>query len=419
MRKNANKFLRNLLEWVHMTMILSLIFPGLYMMQMVRPDHLMYEMYFASLFLFFPVMVLQTASKKSKKAVSYIGILILVLIVVRVGAGLIADNYLQKDVEGYYYVAMLVLSFFTGIEYFRKRLYNAQRKESAKTGDIWSDLSFFVSDPRIAFVVWFFVISVLAQIFDCPQICNVALFSGIVYLVVASIYVYVVQSEKYLKLNERVCNVQNIPYKRINKIGRGFLLVYVALILLMLIPAILTMNERKYVDVRKYESPLVPTETVIPQGDMMDLSQDLMEERETPLFMQIINGILNVVFITLAVALLVVGLIMLIYFIYGQLDKFAEGIPQDEDRVESLDELDEEEAVQKKKRFSKREKEPKIRKVYRKYIRKHRKEIPEVYETPTEIETAAGVAQAEETKILHAEYELVRYGYAKDALEKI
>ena len=51
-------------------------------------------------------------------------------------------------------------------------------------------------------------------------------------------------------------------------------------------------------------------------------------------------------------------------------------------------------------------------------IRKHRKELPAIYETPTEIELVAGVADTEEGKAMHEKYEQVRYGEAGKDLGK-
>ena len=58
-----------------------------------------------------------------------------------------------------------------------------------------------------------------------------------------------------------------------------------------------------------------------------------------------------------------------------------------------------------------RTEEDKIRRSYRKFIRKNRKDRPAKFETPTEIETAAGVVDTTEGKELHKMYEFARYGF--------
>jgi hypothetical protein len=92
------------------------------------------------------------------------------------------------------------------------------------------------------------------------------------------------------------------------------------------------------------------------------------------------------------------------------LARFAKATEEEEDVVESLDSVEEDEEFFTGKRTWKRTEEDKVRRLYRKFIRKHRKELPAIYETPTEIELAAGVADTEEGKAIHEKYEQARYG---------
>ena len=77
-----------------------------------------------------------------------------------------------------------------------------------------------------------------------------------------------------------------------------------------------------------------------------------------------------------------------------------------------VEELRETEPAQKKPRtertriLSERER---IRKQYRKMIRRYRKERPAIFESPSEIEKNAGVAEETEVKELHVRYERARY----------
>ena len=73
--------------------------------------------------------------------------------------------------------------------------------------------------------------------------------------------------------------------------------------------------------------------------------------------------------------------------------------------------MDEEEKLTLRKKHSKEQtKEESIRREYRRFIKKNRKDCPAPYETPTEIEILAGVAETEMGKKLHESYEQVRYG---------
>ena len=55
--------------------------------------------------------------------------------------------------------------------------------------------------------------------------------------------------------------------------------------------------------------------------------------------------------------------------------------------------------------------EEQIRREYRRFIRKNRKDRPNLYETPREIEMLAGVADTVEGQDMHERYELARYGH--------
>ena len=96
--------------------------------------------------------------------------------------------------------------------------------------------------------------------------------------------------------------------------------------------------------------------------------------------------------------------------IYGVIKAFGRNVKEEDDKVEMLEEEDREENIQTGRFLFRKSDEEKVRRQYRRYIRKHRKDRPEPYETPEEIEIAAGVANTEEGKELHGQYERVRYG---------
>ena len=93
------------------------------------------------------------------------------------------------------------------------------------------------------------------------------------------------------------------------------------------------------------------------------------------------------------------------------LRRFEQSSVEEEDIVESLDYMDEGEKIGFLRRTWARTEEDKIRRSYRKFIRKNRKDRPAKFETPTEIETAAGVVDTTEGKELHKLYEFARYGF--------
>lgn len=401
-------YLKTLLEWVHLVLLFTIAVPAL---ALYSPDFGMqtiYPLYIASFLLVVPIISLKTAASKCRHWYSYVIIVVLVCMGVDRFADIIAKRYLEESVWFHYVSWMFLISLILAIECFRVRILNARRQNAKKAHDrTWEDAYITLDKPKRVFAVWFLVLYVLAKFTVSPQVCNLAAVSLILYLAVASVYVFLEKNENYLKMNEKLCNVRNIPHKRIYGIGRMFLLIYIGLLLLILIPAILTSGSRTYYDIRQW-GVNVPIEAVEPQMNNMmgDIGAYLPVEGETTE----LTEIMNVIFVICGVVILVVAVFFLVKGILAELRMFAEGMQQEEDKIESLQEEEEEERVFKTNTVDGSGKEPRIRKVYRKYIRKHRKQRPAVYETPREIELAAGVADTPEGQRLHEEYELVRYG---------
>jgi len=90
---------------------------------------------------------------------------------------------------------------------------------------------------------------------------------------------------------------------------------------------------------------------------------------------------------------------------------FRESYDENGDIIEELEETEDLKA-KRVKRFSKEElsEREKTRKQYRRFIRKHKKQAPNPYDTPIEIEKGAGVEDKEETYTIHQMYEQARYG---------
>ena len=89
---------------------------------------------------------------------------------------------------------------------------------------------------------------------------------------------------------------------------------------------------------------------------------------------------------------------------------FKENIDENGDVVEKLQPEEKRVKIKKTKIRKKEQTELEIiREKYKKEIRKHRKDLPECYESPYEIETKAGIAETKEGKELHECYERARY----------
>lgn len=407
MRISINRSVKAVLEWLHVSLLVAIFVPALYTTQKFRIEEMLFALFFASFLLFVPVLILRTAAHMCKKNFSYMVVFVLTLVVMYKLAPIVGAEYLYLNVRRFYLVMMLILTAVTGVLFFCVRIQNVRRLRSVQMRDAkWRDELLLPEKPRLVFASWFVAIYILAQMTACRKVCNIALFSGIVYMVIAVIYIYLEKQEEYLKLNEKTCGVKNIPVRRMGSIGRQFLLINLLLIMLAMIPALISMNGRSYIDMRNWTNPYKEVKVIYPV-DTTEYKDMVLEERET-----LLTRLMDLMVRAFVPVLATATIILLGYVIMQGLDSF-QGEPEPEtDRIEALNE-DEKLSGRKSERLRRRE-DHRIRKAYRKFIRKHREDIPNVFETPHEIEVAAGVAHMAQAQQLHEAYERVRYAPACD-----
>ena len=100
------------------------------------------------------------------------------------------------------------------------------------------------------------------------------------------------------------------------------------------------------------------------------------------------------------------------------LEDFRQSVDENGDKIEEIENEKisyKEEIIEFFKGHKADSESERIKRQYRKTIRKHRKEQPQPYETPTEIEIKAGLAEDSDMKILHKKYEEVRYYYGSNS----
>ena len=396
------------LECVHLLLLFSIAVPA---SALYRPDfdmRVLYPLHMHAFLLIVPIVLLKLAGDKCRSWFVYILVGLGTYLGVQWIANQIARNFLEENVRFHYLSAVFVISLILVVDGFRVRILKAQKDNARQFQDrTWADSYLTLDKPKTGFAAWFLVVYGMAKFTVSPQVCNLAVINLILYLVVNAVYIFIEKSENYLKMNEKLCNVRNIPHKRIFGIGRMFLLIYIAMLLLALIPAVLTMGSRTYYDVREWKVG-VAIETVEPQIDTMmeEIGQYMPMEEIVPTKL---TKFLNALFVIFGSMVLLAGVFFLIKELLAELKMFEEGMHQEDDKIESLQEEEEAERMPVLRKEAMQE-ELKIRRLYRRFIRRHRKERPAVYETPREIELAAGVADTPEGQKLHEEYELARYG---------
>lgn len=399
---------KTLLECLHLLLIVTIAVPA---SALYRPDfemRVLYPLYMYSFLLIVSIVCMKFAGDKCRNWFVYMLSGLGTYLGVQWIANQIAKSVLAENVRFHYLSSIFVISLILVIDGIRVRILRAKKDDARLSHDMtWTEAYLTLDKPKTGFAAWFLLVYGMAKFTVSPQVCNLAVIHLILYLAVNAGYIFMDKNENYLRMNEKLCNVRNIPHKRIFGIGRVFLLIYISLLLLVLIPAVLTMGSRTYYDVREWKVGK-PIETIEPQMDQMykEISGYMpMEVSEPTAF----TKFLNVLFIIFGSGALLFGICFLIKEIWAELKMFEEGMNQEEDKIESLQE-EEAETLPTQKVSDVPKEEMKIRRVYRKFIRKHRKDRPAVYETPSEIEAAAGVADTPEGQRLHEAYELARYG---------
>lgn len=405
------KLVKRTAEWIHASLILAIIMPMLYTFGAEQPDIIGQTLYLKCLVIILPVIATDFAINKCKGLFSYLIVCAVIFAATAAISWSAAGSLHQSSSLWEYMIIILGETAFVIINRMAERLQRKKDKDAARGEDpSWRPSFDSLRVPSFPVLIFFLAVYVLAINLNNPAVCNAALFSAALYTVITIMYHYVCETENYLFLNNRTCN---IPSKRIYGIGNGMLAIFLLLFIIVILPALFTISNRHYRDLRKFTAPIEFDYTEPERETYMEYSaEDPMEAliaqygepKPTPEWLIILSYILEVVVFLFLVAALV-------KIIYDTFRAFREAADENGDIVEELEETDEAVMIKRnpviRRRLSERER---IRKEYRKFIRRYRKERPERHESPTEIEKNAGIADNEECKVLHKQYELARYG---------
>lgn len=405
-------------EYVHAVLILALILPALYSLAAEQPDIIGPGLYGKSLIIVFPIMATDFAIKKCKGLLSYLTVSTIIFSVTAALGWTVAASLRQSPIFWAYMIAIMAETIFVILNRMIERLHKKQDKDAAIGEDpSWRPSSEDLRSPSFFVLIYFGVVYLIAVNLNNPSVCNAALFSAVIYTLITFLYQYVCETESYLSLNKRT---GNIPSKRIYGIGSGMLAIFLLLFIVVILPALFTISARHYRDLRKsldriefdYTELMPENDTAHPAKDSMEsILAQYGEQKPTPAWLIALSYVIEVVTIIFLVA-------VLIKTIRDTFHAFREAADENGDIVEELEETPKEAVNIKKAPVSRRKlsERERIRKEYRKYIRRYRKDRPARYESPTEIERNAGIAESEESKKIHKQYELARYGFSKNEL---
>lgn len=406
------KLIRKSAGWIHASLMIAVIIPLFYSMGAESAGMLEQHLYAKCLVIVLPIATSDFAAEKCKNFLSYLLISIIIFATTGILSWCISASLNTNMMSWAYMIIILCETLFVIIDRFVERVskYKEIKLSQGENPD-WHPYRTILREPTFIFLSYFVVIYTIALNLNSPSVCNAALFSAIVYTLTTLLYQYVCETENYLSLNKRTCN---LPSRRIYGIGGGMLAIFLMLFMLVLLPSLFTVNSRHYRDLRNWFGDM---DTNFPNPEDENITEDPVEDpmaaliaeygepKPTPQWLVYLTYALQViVFLLLA--------LLLLKKIFTAFRDFREAIDENGDVVEELHDTKEAPLPMKKsapinRRLSERER---IRKVYRKTIRRYRKERPAIYESPSEIEVRAGIANREDCMKLHDDYELARYG---------
>lgn len=405
------KFVKRTAGWIHATLIMATIMPLIYSFGAEQPDAIGHNLYYKCLLIAFPVVVTDLAVRRCKGLLSYLFISALVFAATAAIGWNVAGSLHQSLVLWIYMIVLLGETLFVIITRMSDRVRKKIEEEAwDETDPSWRPSFDSLSTPSFAVLIYFVAVYVIAVNLNNPAVCNAALFSAIVYTLITFLYLHVCETENYLSLNKRTCN---IPSKRIYGIGNGMLAIFLLLFVVVMLPALFTISNRHYRDIRESTALInIDYTELMEEYERQSTAQDpmemLIEQYGEP---DPVPEWVNTLFYIMEAIVFIALVAALIKFIYDTFRAFRESSDENGDIVEELQATDEGVKIKKlrisRRKLSERER---IRKEYRKFIRQYRKEHPARHESPTEIEKNAGIAENEECRELHKHYELARYG---------
>lgn len=407
------KQIRKLTEWGHATLIIAIIIPLLYAFGAEQPDTFGQYLYFKCLVIILPIVISDLAINKCKGLFSYLIASVLIFAATGSLSWAIARSIQPSFLRWVYRVLILCETIFILVNRLVERLHKKKEAEAMQgENPDWRSSYALLREPSFFILVYFAAIYFIALNLNNPAACNAALFSTVLYTLLTFLHQYICETENYLFLNKRTCN---LPSKRIYGIGNGMLAVFLLLILVAALPSLFTISHRSYHNLREfttniefdYTEPESEDDTEYAEEDPMEtLIAEYGEAKPTPQWVIILTYIIE------AAAFVILAFILL-KKIFATFHDFRKTVDENGDIVEELKETEETAQPIKKviptrrRKLSERER---VRKEYRKTIKRHRKDCPAPYESPIEIEIKAGIADREDGKELHQIYEHARYG---------
>lgn len=402
-----------ILEWIHATLVFALFIPFVYALGALTAPEGTAAFYLKCLLVAIPVVVTGIAADRVRTLGTYIlvcaALMAVIYGIVAVVPQLMGASNFAETPSRCYRVGMLaetaIIAGIRLVDRIKRKRYEARRE----TDPLALYKESFLNRPSMN-NVFFIAMYIVGILFNSKLLCDIALFSAIVYLLLALAYTFFGTTQHYLMLNKRT---KGIPQRRLYAVSGGIMCLYAALLLAVSLPAFLLINARKYTDVREWftDMPMAPAGY---EGDFNFQTSGSSAEEMSQMFMDVgepskLSMIWEILFWGIGIACVIVGVYAIGILIKKIFRDFCREFDENGDKIEDLKEKTERRRTAAMAREQDNE-AIKIKRLYKRTIRRHRKERPAAYETPAEIEEKAGLAEDAAMRALHVDYEKVRYG---------
>lgn len=428
MTKTMVQRMMMVLEWMHPVLLLPLVLPGIYMLLEIREDRLLVPLWVCGLSVSLSSVISKTAVRKVRSLGVYLlictGGIFLSALISYVSAGLFITGTASDPADtlsGGEGVLVLIpltaavtglMSFLVTVDAFCTRMREKGRRQAVLNNDIdWVETSYLLEKPVRRLVLLHAVLYFGALFTAAPAMCDVALFTGSIYLMVSFLYRYLEGTETYLNETK---DLVNVPARKIRKTGLGHVVVVLAGIAAALLLSVPFSRYRTYHDLRKWEPSVTMTAEEIwemnepqPEFGTEPFWPEESEAVPEPLIPPVVWEYLS---LALSTVISVFIFILLVRMIRRVFVAFRSGIEENGDVAESLYEDKTEKRLRGRQKDREMSVRNKIRRQYIRLIRKYRKTLPASFESPAEIEDQTDFPASIDRDALHQTYEEARYG---------
>lgn len=374
--------------------------------------------------LLLPSAAARRAAERARRYITFLGTTAAVLAGVWFLAGAVAarlplysgtmpENELLFNVPLAFQIFITTESFLIFWSMHSVRMREAEREQALRSHDLaWKERTYLLEEPNWFFAGWFGLWYVCGILFKSPALANASAVLVILYGAMTLYSSHAARSRTYMK---QLDYVSNMPSKRIRLIG-GVMTggIIAALVLAALLVFLGSAHLRFYTDIREWRTTPNMEGTYEELWDQMQ-SESMMQEMQLGMIEEAapvspyVSAFLEIFTYAVFAGFAVFLVILSVKAVRSAFRQFRDGINENGDISESIQEDEITKLRPVRRGREDRSLRGRIRREYRKAIRKAMKRKPDPASTPTEIETAAGIAGEVEMIALHVRYEEARY----------